>query len=369
MIKFMLEDTRFYENTRFGFDAKRMVMWEGDWYVAHDSFKRSLETLVPDGLHVEQANLPIWRGDSGKNVDGEDLLVLCWGGLGDLVSMIPLFKYIRENYPFNKICLAVPFISTRWLQYIDHVIEYPAMLRRIEHFENLVMFDDIFEDTMKRELVDVFADIMGLGAMTHEERAPRLIPDPSVVDYMSRVLPPLKPGQKRIGIHIKGSVAERSIPVNKALAMALELGVNRGHQVLLLGHRNDFYAWVKDEEGRKVSQRNIIDNVYSMCGLVNGEEEITAMVSQLDFFIGPDSGLLHIAGAQDIPGLGIFPTYSSSIRLGYYPSIEGVDVDQSLHAEERTTFFPDSVDDYNRAIEAIDFDEVVGRADAYLNDN
>jgi len=103
------------------------------------------------------------------------------------------------------------------------------------------------------------------------------------------------------------------------------------------------------------------DGLYNMCGMLSGEEELTAFLSLLDFFVGVDSGPLHIAGALGVPGYGVFPMYSSDIRLKYYPTLEGIDVPEAYHSKPRDSFYPEDVDEVQRAQEQIDWDYWLGK--------
>lgn len=356
MIRFKLNDTRFYETQRFGIGAPRYILWKYEWYVVHDEYTRSLKTLSQNEFLTEPYERNEWTAECGSG-EGSSLLFACWGGIGDLISLTPIFRALKEKYGFEEVGLAAPGINKYWFDgYIDHTMAYPPRQVRVEAYDYTFLLEEIFRETFVRNLTDVFAGRLGMD-LTEEESKPFFRIDKDAVAFAARLLPEKR--GKYVGIHFSASTPERSIPVGKAMMMAHRIA-DEGHTALLLGSENDLAAWEETEDGKTIS-REMRPGVYNLCGLFEDQDEIIGGMSHLDFFIGPDSGLMHVAGTLGIPGYGIFPPYHSSVRLGYYPTIEGIDVDEKYHTYNRDTFFPEDEmrEMYNEAIESIDWDEVV----------
>ena len=53
----------------------------------------------------------------------------------------------------------------------------------------------------------------------------------------------------------------------------------------------------------------------------SNKDKLTALFSS-SFFIGPDSGWMHLAGANKISGIGIMGSFSKEERLKYYKTLE-----------------------------------------------
>lgn len=360
MIRFKLDDTRFYETQRYGHDATRYILWKNEWYVVHDEYKRSLQTLSDKEVLAQPYVGNVWTADKGDPEPGCDLLYMCWGGIGDLISLTPIFRALKEEHGFERIILSSPGISKDWFNgYIDHAIGYPVMQRRVEACDYIFLLEDIFKLTFTRNLTDVFEERMGL-SLSAERKQPFLAVDNDVVEYVRGLLPEKR--GKYVAIHFAASTPERSIPIEKALAVAMSIA-DKGHTALLFGKWSDLTTHVASDHGRE-SQREIRPGVYNLCGLLESQTEIIAAMSLADFFIGPDSGLLHIAGALKKDGLAIFAPYPSSVRLAYYPTIRGIDVDEKYHTYNRDTFFPEEEQRalYNEAMESIDWDAIVEEA-------
>ncbi len=359
MIRFKLNDTRFYETQRFGFDASRYILWKNEWYVVHDDFLRSLKTLGDDDFLYEPYAVRKWNTDMAGEVDS--FLLMCWGGLGDLVSLSPVFRTLKTVYGVKRLWLSSPGITKHWFgEWVDHTLGYPVMQKRLEGADAVFVLENIFEDTMRKNLTDVFAEKLGI-VIPDELRHPFLHVDPCTVEYVRTLLPPKR--GKYVAIHFSGSVPERSIPIEKAMALAFRIA-DEGHTAILYGKWTDLSTFKRDESGGKTSVRELRPGVYNLCGLLENQDEMVAAMSLMDFFIGPDSGLLHLAGALGVPGLGIFIPYHSSIRIGYYPSLSGVDVDPKYYTCNRETFFPEEEQRalYNEAIESIDWEAIAREA-------
>lgn len=356
LIRFKLDDTRFYETQRFGIGAPRYILWKHEWYIVHDEYVRSLRTLSQREFVIEPYERKVWTAEDGSG-EGQSLLFACWGGIGDLISLTPIFRALKDKYGFEEIGLSSPGINKYWFDgYIDHTIAYPPRQTRVEAYDQIFLLEEIFKETFIHNLTDVFAARLGM-ELTPEESRPFFRVDEDTANYTKRLLPEKK--GKYVGIHFSASTPERSIPLAKALAMAHRIA-DEGHTAILLGSQNDLDAY-EDTEYGKTTCRELKPGIYNLCGILEDQDEIIGAMSHLDFFIGPDSGLLHIAGTLGIPGYGIFTPYDSSIRIGYYPSIEGVDVDEKYHTYNRDTFFPEEEmrARYEAAIESIDWDALV----------
>lgn len=356
MIRFKLDDTRFYETQRFGIGAPRYILWKHEWYIVHDEYARSLRTLSQREFVIEPYDKEVWTAEKGSG-EGQSLLFACWGGIGDLISLTPIFRALKDEYGFEEIGLSAPGINKYWFDgYIDHAIAYPPRQTRVEAYDQIFLLEEIFKETFIHNLTDVFAERMGM-ELTEEESKPFFRVDEDAVSYTRKLLPEKK--GKYVGIHFSASTPERSLPIEKAMSLAHRIA-DEGHTALLFGSWPDLATWEETSYGKE-ARRLMRPGVYNACGLFEDQDEIIAAMSQLDFFIGPDSGLLHIAGTLGIPGYGIFTPYHSSIRIGYYPTIEGVDVDPDYHTYNRDTFFPEEEmrSKYEAAIESIDWDALV----------
>ena len=91
--------------------------------------------------------------------------------------------------------------------------------------------------------------------------------------------------------------AKRWLPVRFA-AVADKIADISDCRIILLGGKSD---WDTAEEVRQLAQTNLLN----LAGKTNLEEAVY-LISQCRLFISNDSGLMHIAGALNIPTIAIF---------------------------------------------------------------
>jgi len=234
MVRIRFEHPKAYQSGGLRFCIQQIRLLPHTWYVAHDEFAENVSLVIPDETTVEPYSLPTWNDKDDDLRKGESLCLLFGGGLGDLVSLRPVLRWLRKRRDFGMIALGVPFMGPRWFCGLaETTFEYPTMLDRLTPFDRIVLFEGIFKDTMQRNLVDVFADYLGIGdAMAPEEKQPKLVPAQGAVEYVKGLLPP--PRGKYVGIHFNATVPERSIPVATAVALARMIA-DAGHTAILIG--------------------------------------------------------------------------------------------------------------------------------------
>ena len=91
---------------------------------------------------------------------------------------------------------------------------------------------------------------------------------------------------------------------------------------------NVFWLGTKDEFGFDA------DNITK---LSNTSESLTYQIKKMhdhcDMFVGNDSGFAHVAGMLGIPGHVLFFNTAADVVIGSYPSLQGIDVYDTLKVE------------------------------------
>jgi ADP-heptose:LPS heptosyltransferase len=89
----------------------------------------------------------------------------------------------------------------------------------------------------------------------------------------------------------------------------------------LNGKRKDFFYFVNDFQ-------NLYTGWSSLKNVANISQyqirEKAALTQNMDFFLGPDSGPMHIAGALDTPGLIMFGSIPPDSRINHYKSLSSI---------------------------------------------
>ena len=110
-----------------------------------------------------------------------------------------------------------------------------------------------------------------------------------------------------IGIQITSASPIRTYPI-PYLADLLKLLIDEGFDIAVLGLDPWKYG-LKQWKGDHLF--NFVDD-YSLL-------DVSTVVSLSDYFLAPDSGLLHLSSVMGIPTLGLFGNIKPENRIKYYP--------------------------------------------------
>ncbi len=92
----------------------------------------------------------------------------------------------------------------------------------------------------------------------------------------------------------------------------IELLLRKGHEVFMLGGPGDPVPI-----DNKPGLRNLIKEGLSFrqsCAVLNG----------CDYLVGPDSALVHVAGARGVPAVALYGPFPWALRTAYSPSITAI---------------------------------------------
>ena len=274
------------------------------------------------------------------------ILVIRPGGLGDMILLLPFLEVLAKTFPsaeLDVVCeqrnlpvLALSHVKARCLPYDRNPI---AFLWKLiwEHY-------DIALDTEQfHHSSAVFAALSGAPVRIGFNINPRrnglythLIPyspDEFEGDQFLRLLAPLdigetpfhpalirpvnpyeslpadlcqklqdhqKAGRRLIIIHSGGSVRRKILTAEKLAELVVRLAGQPENAVVVLGSKADSRrtAAIENISGRR-------DNVlYITAGL--NLSQCAALISMAGIFVGPDSGLLHLAAACNVATVAVF---------------------------------------------------------------
>jgi heptosyltransferase-2 len=268
--------------------------------------------------------------------------------IGDAILTIPAMASIRATYPHAHIAVLVkPWVADIYKLFsaVDEVIIYenkhdtPAGVFRLARMLKNRNFDAaiLLQNAIEAAIIAFMAriplragydsDARGL-LLTHSVKRTKEIRKVHQIEYYSEMVKALgcvsvdreMRLETRINIQDARSIVKKYIPeTNKAIigiapgatygpakkwfpdrfaAVADKLSDSFSMQVILLGSKAD---WETAEEVRKAARIKLIN----LAGKTNLREAIY-LISQCRLFLSNDSGLMHIAGALNIPTVAIF---------------------------------------------------------------
>ena len=282
------------------------------------------------------------------------ILIRATNWIGDAILTIPAINSIRETYPQAHIAvLAKPWVADiyRLFTDIDEIIIYEnkydnvwgvfrlARMLKKKKFDLAILLQNAMEAAIMSCAALILlragysSDGRGL-LLTHRVRRNRGIKKLHQIDYYLEMVKALgcvstdkeMHLETKISHNVAQSVLQKYIPNQYKIIIGIAPGATYGPakrwfparfaavadkissvfdcRIILLGGKSD---WDTAEEVRKLAQANLLN----LAGKTSLEEAIY-LISQCRLFISNDSGLMHIAGALNIPTIAIFGSTNPS---------------------------------------------------------
>jgi len=269
-------------------------------------------------------------------ITNASVLIIRSGGMGDVLFCMPALAALRKRFPVLRLTFACLPVYHAMLTHPDleglEVIAHPVKSATAAEFTHVVPLEEVIESDQEHDAVTIFARALGL-TLSKDEWMPRLrVPSDAILAAQAEF--PKAQGQVFFGIQLRASHQCRTWPVQFIMGAA---------QALLNRHANAvvfMFGLKQDWEG--------FENVQHARVVWLPEQDLTltetlAVMTLMDGFIAPDSGLLHCAGALGLPAVGLFGPYQWQKRTPYFPTVHGLNGQAPCapcHHPARTSAFP-----------------------------
>lgn len=302
-------------------------------YIISDGFLQQIENGFGDNAI---ASIEHFRAIPAKQYHGQDLTnksLLVWrtGGMGDLCFITPNLQHIKDTYANSKIYLGCgsKFKSSMLGNpHIDKLLSLPIPYDLLLESDYYLMFEGIIENNPEARNVnayDLFIRAFGFeGKISNENKLPVLALSQSHLERNREII--AKVGCIRgpngdtnlIAVGLKASHIIRSIPPMH-LNTIVERLVGSDNRVILVGGPDD-----KDvANSLPISRHPMVIHGYAQA--LDYRDSI-AQIFLSDGVIGPDSSVVHIAGALRKPVVGVFGPFPSRLRMMYYKYASAFDI-------------------------------------------
>lgn len=245
------------------------------------------------------------------------------GGIGDILMATPLLQALKETYPECHLTFSIDTKSAgdTYYQivknnpYIDEIVSAHECKRETYH-----LFKDISSVCLQYEnsglpwinRIDIFANACGFKLkdpkvfykVEEEERV-------WATDLINKITKGKRDQYKIVMLHTASYDYKRTWPIHKYTELISYLN----------SKRSDIIYFVNDFQGLYQGWQHI-KNVTNITPYPIREK--AALTEQIDCFLGPDSGPMHIAGALEVPGVVMFGSIPPQSRINHYPSLEAV---------------------------------------------
>lgn len=292
------------------------------------------EDITPDELFYEWGKV-------------EKVLVIRYGGVGDLLMMTPLLEGLREFFKDAEItvaCKADYFDIFDRNPSVDGIMPRPAtdLPHLIHEFDQVIDLTQSIENCPESEYMNSYKWICeryGLQDLVVDYTPRYYLKDHEIAWGKNfRKSLGMEPGQKLITIHPEASSPVRSLPSQKAVTLAKMLA-EAGHHVVILAQGSSYeaqtlYKCKKCGVEKFLCVSDIVEHVTMkcVCGAKNNVKwkpihervkytsgrlslrECIALMDAADYHVGIDSGFMHAAGALKMPQFAIFSSFDGQLR-------------------------------------------------------
>ncbi len=281
-------------------------------YMAPEMVAMQLLLLLGDGT-MEELDVPIekYRMLSGEDMSGKRIMLQRAGGFGDLVLLTPVLREIKRRWPTCHIgvsCMAHYGVVFTGLPYVDEVLPFPLPMDVANTYDSWVLYENAIEKNPaahETHMTDLFGEIAGIRDIKDCKPEYRIKPTEAI--WASEAYP--RNFATRVAIQVGASGRCRRYPKMGELLSEL---VKTECEIMLLGTENEIPAL----RGKRLTPqiRNLTEAGLSF-------RQSCAVANTADVFIGADSAILHVAGALNIPAVGLYGPFPWKLRTVYSGSI------------------------------------------------
>jgi ADP-heptose:LPS heptosyltransferase len=249
------------------------------------------------------------------------VLIFATGGIGDSLWSMPLARYIYENNPGCNIAVVVEKRNAavwRNCPFITATVE-----NSVWNVQNLIAkSDDVFDiggvatalkEYQKLDPIEASFRMAGFKLPCERQACRPLLT--ITIDEGKRAEAILKQNNVNskkdsiICISIESSTPNRNWPFQYNLDLTKAL-ISKGHKVIWLGESKRYADTFIDEASKKIGAVNLISKTSI--------RECMALIAISDLFVGPNSCLMVIATALNIPSIGLFGAFNPKTRTKFY---------------------------------------------------
>ena len=246
------------------------------------------------------------------------------GGIGDvLMATVALREYKREN-PETELIFAIDRESTyddtyyklvKNAEFIDRIISKKDLVKeKYREFYDITTccIEEENSKPFPRGRISIFASACEVRRI---ENSVPFYKEEEIEGSRCESFLEKYEGCKKFFIHTASNEGKRSWPTKNILELIQ----------LINAEYKDAVVFVSDFN-RTYSDWDVIRNVVNVSEL--NIRESASLIKRCDLFIGPDSGLMHLAAAVETKSLVIFGSIPPESRTSYYPTHESIRMDE-----------------------------------------
>lgn len=256
-----------------------------------------------------------------KKRDFNRVLFIVKGAIGDSLWNMPAIRLFKEKFPNCYIYVITDKNSIdiwRNCQYINGFAEdifsnTQQLILRSEEVYEFTGVATIYKDQMKLDPCEAIVKELGLDIPKEKEKMrPKLFltvdEGQATVDFLKKEGVNIEK-HKIVTFGVDASTSNRHYPFDYVKAVSKAL-INDGYKVIWIGKTEEY----KDEH---LKEEDKIKGVINQVGKTN-LRNVMMLISLSNLHINPNSGLMVISTALNVPTIGLFGAFEPKSRAKYY---------------------------------------------------
>lgn len=316
----ILEVTKsFTHNNKINFE-------KGHRYVMAEDIESQFRSLYSPNLGMSYPIETIYRKYEGQDLNGKKLM--CWrtGGIGDMLFLNPVLRYLKKKYPDSFIRVASgckqPLEN---VPEIDELYDMPFDSLLMDEVDYHLMFQGIIEGSSdaskKTHAVDMFFSYFNIDSIhiPKEDKKPRLFFTEKEYEWLENRLQQLKIEKTDyvIGFQMETSAPLRNYPKEQMKKVIDILSNEKSVKIVLIGteQHNIIAQFYKGDKNNIIVSTNL------------DIRQSIILANRYDLIISPDTFMIQVAGALEKPLIGLYGPFPSVVRMKYFKNAIGLDAD------------------------------------------
>jgi len=306
------------------FNLKGTNFLKGHMYVCAEDIESQYRSIHGDCLGMSYPIEQVYRPYKGEDLNDKKLMAWRTGGVGDILFINPVLRYLKKKYPtchlrFASACKE----SLENVPEVNELYSMPFDAALLKDCDYHLMFQGIIEgqseESKRTHAVDLFFSYFGIDS-THlpvEDKKPKLFFNQVEMEWLSRTLKNIGITDKDfvVGIQMESSSPLRNYPKEKLKAIVDFLLREENTKIVMIGsdQHTILGQWYKSNKPNVIVATNY-----------NVRQSIT-LAFRYNLIIAPDSFMVQIAGALDKPLIGLYGPFPSEVRMKYFKNAIGFD--------------------------------------------